>query len=200
MAFITFSRAALTAVTISLAVPLAAQKTQSPPPNVALQDAGAYLAGRQAVYGSDFAAAAQYYARALMHDSDNPDLMENLVLSQLSLGQVARALPVAQRMEEMGIRSQAAHMVVAGNLIADEDYAALLTRDFKSQGIGPLIDGLLMAWAHMGEGSVSQALAQFDKVAEEKGLEGFALYHKAMALASVGDYEGAEALFAVLKG
>lgn len=200
LAFITFSKAALAAVTISLAVPLAAQETQTPPPDAGFQDAGAYLAGRQAVYGSDFAASAQYYARALVHDPNNPDLMENLVLSQLSLGQVARALPVAQRMEEMGIRSQAAHMVVAGNLIVDEDYEALLSRDPQAQGIGPLIDGLVVAWAHMGAGSVSQALEQFDKVAEEKGLQGFALYHKAMALASVGDYEGAEALFAADEG
>ncbi len=204
MAFFTISKAVLAAMAISLAVPLTAQDTQTPPPDPvdasAIRDAGAYLAGRQAVYGSDFAAAVQYYARALAHDPDNPDLMENLVLSQLSLGQVARALPVARRMEDMGIRSQAAHMVVAGNLIADEDYTTLLERNFATHGIGPLIDGLVVAWAHMGAGSVAQALEQFDKVAEEKGLQGFALYHKAMALASVGDYEGAEALFAADEG
>nr|WP_232897281.1 tetratricopeptide repeat protein [Pontibaca salina] len=169
-------------------------------PDIGRQDAGAYLAGRQAVYGSDYAVAAQYYARALMRDSGNPDLMENLVLSQLSLGQVARALPVAKRMEDLGVSSQAAHMVVAGNLIADEDFAALLSRDAQIQSIGPLVDGLVLAWAHMGAGSVAQALEQFDKVAEDNGLQGFAHYHKAMALASVGDYEGAEALFAADEG
>ncbi len=40
------------------------------------------------------------------------------------------------------------------------------------------------------------ALKRFDEVADERGLRSFALYHKALALASVGDYESAEEIFA----
>ena len=36
----------------------------------------------------------------------------------------------------------------------------------------------------------------FDAVATQEGLREFALYHKAMALASIGDFEGAEVIFA----
>lgn len=181
-----FRRAAVAALALTLTLPVA---------GAAQSVSGAYLAGRHAVFNSDFEAAAEYYARALTHDPDNPDLMENVVLSRLALGRVDRALPVALRMEDLGLRNQVAHMVVVADLIARGQFDALLARDPQTLGIGPLVDGLLRGWALMGAGSVALALAQFDSVAEEKGLRGFALYHKAMALASVGDFEGAEAVF-----
>ncbi|WP_372571097.1 tetratricopeptide repeat protein [Ruegeria jejuensis] len=162
--------------------------------------AGAYLAGRQAVYTSDFEVAARYYARALSEDANNPALMERVVQSRLAIGDIDGALPVAQQLEEAGLRSQAAHMAAVAGLIADEDYDALLARDPEKLGVGPLIDGLLAGWAHLGTGAAAKALEQFDAVAAQDGLQGFALYHKALALASVGDFEGAEALFAANDG
>nr|WP_246139472.1 tetratricopeptide repeat protein [Phaeobacter marinintestinus] len=158
--------------------------------------AGAYLAARQALFQSDFSEAADYYARALAADSKNPALLENLVLSQLALGQIDKALPVAKVMQSEGLDSQVANMVTVAGLIKAQDFAALLELSPETQGIGPLVDGLVAAWAHMGAGSVSKALEQFDKVADENGLRSFALYHKAMALALVGDFEGAEAIYA----
>ncbi|NKX36988.1 tetratricopeptide repeat protein [Rhodobacteraceae bacterium R_SAG4] len=162
--------------------------------------AGAYLAGRAATYDSDFAAGAKYYTRALVRDPQNVTLMENLVYAQLALGDVESALPVAKRMWEAGVRSQVANIVMAGNLALQDDFDGLLARDSAQYEISPLVDGLLDAWAYMGKGAVSQALEQFDTVAEQDGLKFFATYHKALALASVGDYEGAEELFAANEG
>lgn len=161
---------------------------------------GAYLAGRQASYSSDFEVAARYYVRALAQDQDNPILMENVVLAQLAMGRIDAAVPVAEYMEDLGLTSQVAHMVVVSNLISQGDFETLLTRDPTTKGIGPLVDGLLMGWAHLGAGSVAKALEQFDVVSEQNGLRGFALFHKAMALASVGDFEGAEAMFSDEQG
>lgn len=162
--------------------------------------AGSYLAGRAATYDSDFAASAKYYTRALVRDPQNVTLMENLVYAQLALGDVKSALPVAQRMWGAGVRSQVANIVMAGNLALQDDYDGLLARDSEQFEISPLVDGLLDAWAYMGQGAVSQALEQFDAVAKQDGLRFFAMYHKALALASVGDYEGAEDLFAANEG
>lgn len=180
-------RAAVAAVVISLL---------SPGIGVAQSGAGAYLAGRQALYSSDFEAAAQYHTRALARDRDNVTLMTNVVLAQVALGHVDKALPVAEMVEFRGQRSQVAHMVVAANLIAKGDFDAVLARDPETQGIGPLVDGLMLAWAHMGNGDAEKATAQFDAVAKEGGLRNFALYHKALALASVGDFQAAEDIFA----
>lgn len=158
--------------------------------------AGAYLAGRQAARGSDFSAASGYFARALASDRKNSALLEATAQAFLSTGQVKRALPMALILQGEEIRSQIAHIVVTANLIEDEEYNALLTREGEDQGIGPLIDGLIKAWAHIGAGDVGAGLAEFDRIAEGGGLRGFAMYHKAMALAFMGDFEGAEAIFA----
>lgn len=167
-----------------------------PAPALSQISAGSYLAGRQALIDSDFDVAAEYYSRALGRDRNNPKLMESLVLSQLALGRIDRALPVAEYMEGLGLRSQVAHMVVVADLIANGRFKELLARDVETLGVGPLVDGLVTGWAYMGAGSVAQALEQFDTVAQQEGLRSFALYHKALALASVGDFEGAEAIFA----
>ncbi|MFC3613094.1 tetratricopeptide repeat protein [Lutimaribacter marinistellae] len=171
-----------------------------PFPATAENNAGSYLAGRQAIARSDFAKAAEFYTRALARDPSNPTLMESVVLSRLAMGEIDRALPVALQMEESGLRSQVAHMVVQSSMLANEDYAGYLDRDPDTQGIGKLADGLLAGWAHLAAGSVGQALAQFDRVGDTNGVRNFALYHKALALASVGDYEGAEAIFAANEG
>jgi tetratricopeptide (TPR) repeat protein len=42
---------------------------------------------------------------------------------------------------------------------------------------------------------MSEAITAFDDIAEQSGLRSFGLYHKALALASVGDFEGADGIF-----
>ncbi|SHI96239.1 Tetratricopeptide repeat-containing protein [Shimia gijangensis] len=156
---------------------------------------GAYLAARQATINSDYNAAARYYTRALAGDPSNPVILESAVLSYLSLGQLDTALPVARKIVNDGLKSQLANMVVSAGQIKQGDYVDLLKALEEGEVIGPLVDGLMTAWAHIGNGNMSLALEAFDKVAEEPGLGGFAAYHKALALASVGDYESAEAIY-----
>ncbi len=162
--------------------------------------AGSYLAGRQAIYQSDYTSAAKYYSRALNFDPDNERLLESVLLARLALGQVERAFPIAQEIEERGLVSQPASMTVSATLISQSKFPELLQRDPATQGVGPLVDGLMIAWAHMGTGAVTKAMEKFDEVAKEDGLRDFSLYHKAMALASIGDFEGAEAIFSADDG
>ncbi|KXF89448.1 tetratricopeptide repeat protein [Phaeobacter inhibens] len=166
--------------------------------------AGAYLAARAATLDSDFQASADYYNRALVRDPQNPLLMEHVVFARLALGDIKGAAPVAERLSEMGARSQVANIVMTASLVMAEDYPAIIERVTSQPDgqyeINALVDGLLLGWAHLGAGSVSDALAQFDQLGEKEGLGLFARYHRALALASVGDYEGAEALFAADEG
>lgn len=172
------------ALTMTAAVPAQAQGI-----------AGAYLAARSAGMASDYKAAADYFTRALARDPSNPKLLESTVVMQLSLGQVPRAIPIARKMESDGLQSQVARMVLIGEDVTAGRFDALLERVKAQQGVGPLVDGLLNAWALMGAGNVSDSLKAFDAVAKERGLGAFAMYHKAMALASVGDFEGADKIF-----
>lgn len=162
--------------------------------------AGPYLAGRLASYESDYVAAADYYTRALAADPDNPGLMENVVISQIGRGAIDKALKPALLLGELGAKSQVADLVVLSDLAAKKDFAGAIAELDKGRSGGPLVDGLFRAWAMVGLGQMSDATVAFDKVSEASGSRAFGLYHKALALASVGDFEGADRIFSGEEG
>lgn len=159
-------------------------------------NSGDYLAARQARLTNDYDAAVYYYVRALGADPRNPELMEGAALSQLSAGDLSRAVSIAERMEDEGIASQISQAILSASEFQNGDFKAVLDRVSKDRGVGPLVDGLMAAWAQLGEGDMTKALDAFDQVAETKGLRGFALYHKSLAYAMVGDFEASEAIYA----
>jgi tetratricopeptide (TPR) repeat protein len=153
---------------------------------------GPYLAARQASFGSDYRAAAEYYSRALVQDPANTDLLENTIVAFLGLGDIDRAVAVARRLVSLGTQSQVANMAILADQLKRENFETAVADLDSGHSVGPLVDGLLKAWAQLGMGKMSEALGSFDMVAETKGIEVFGLYHKALALALVGDFEGAE--------
>jgi tetratricopeptide (TPR) repeat protein len=169
-------------------------------PAMAQSVAGAYLAGQHAAFHNDFDAAARYYTQALARDPNNAEMMEDAIVAQIALGRIDRAKPLATVLESRELRSQAAHMVSIASLFEAEDYTGYLARDTETMGIGPLVDGLLEAWAQVGAGDETAAMASFDKIGLEPGVQGFAMYHKAMALAGLGQFEVAAVIFASQTG
>lgn len=178
------SLTALLAALVLQTLPLAAQVP-----------AGAYLAAQQARAQGDFAAAAQYYAQALMHDPGNPAMLENATFAYLALGQADRAVAIARKIEADGLKSQVAQIALLIDEARREDWEAIVARIDAGRGAGELADGMIAAWAELGRGDMSAALARMDRLAEEQGLRNFALYHKALALAVVGDFESADRVF-----
>mgnify|MGYP000453976394 CR=1 FL=1 len=158
-------------------------------------NSGDYLAARQARLSSDYDAAVYYYVRALGADPQNPALLEGAALSQLSAGDLSRAVAVAERMEAAGVESQISQAILSAHEFQTGNFQAVLDRVAADHGVGPLVDGLMAAWAEVGKGEMANALVSFDQVAQTKGLRGFALYHKALALAMVGDFEASEAIY-----
>ncbi len=171
-------------LSLVLAAPVAAQSI-----------AGPYLAARSAAIQSDFEQAASYYTRALARDPSNLYLMESALVAQLALGRLELALPIAQAMQRADQGSQVAQLVLTADKVINGEYEALLTERGDAQVIGPLVDGLIEAWALIGTGDVSEALTRFDAIAAQQGLQAFAMFHKAMAVASVGDFEAADEIF-----
>jgi len=157
--------------------------------------AGSYLAARHASFYADFDKAVIYYIRALAQDPQNPVLLENAISAYVGLGKFEQADVLARRMQEVGIQSQVASLVESAALIQAEDYDATVLKHTDGGGIGPLVDGLLLSWGLVGQGKFTDAIAQFDALSEQPGLKNFAMYHKALALVSVGDLEGADGLF-----
>ena len=156
-------------------------------------DTGAYLAARTAEAHNDFRSASGWYGRAILADPGNPRLLEGAILSEIAIGEFDLAAQAAVLFNDLGVpRSQLADMALAAKDAAGEDYAALLAADEAGRDIGDLANSLVRAWAKVGTGDISAALEAFDALTQTNGLEAFGYYHKALALASVGDFEGAD--------
>ena len=156
--------------------------------------AGAYLAARQAATGNDFAASALWHDKALLADPANPTLLEGAVTAPLALGDTAAASANGRALLASGTRNQIAYLAVLAGDIQAGAYARILTDQAAGHSIGALIDKLIVAWALVGTGKMAQAQADFDAIIKTPGTGAFGLYHKALALASTGDYEGADRL------
>ena len=158
--------------------------------------AGPYLAARNAQIENDFQAAARYFSLALTQDPTNEDLMESAILALVGQGDIERAVAVSRRLSALDSSSQVANMVLLAEAVKAEDFDAVIELLQSGVLVGPLVDSLALAWVQVGQGNMSAAIGSFDKVAGGEGTQSFGLYHKALALAMVGDLEGAEAILA----
>ncbi len=172
----------LVALLLVTATPLAAAE----------EDAGAYLAARSAVIASDYTEASQWFTRALIADPGNLQLLDGALIGKLSMGDFEAALPIARRLVQIDNTSPAANIALMADQAKRGAFEDFLTDQASGRSINPLVDGLTSAWAQLGAGRMSEALSGFDTVAAMQGMSTFALYHKAIALASVGDFEGAD--------
>jgi len=153
---------------------------------------GPLLAARVASSRNDYAEAAAYLERALRGDPENAYLVDSALLAQIGLGNFKAALTYAERMDELGLPSQAAAMLHLAQAFAENRYADAIATLEGGAVAGPLVDGLARAWAQFGLGQMSDALATFEVVIETEGMAVFGQFNKALALAAVGDFEGAD--------
>jgi tetratricopeptide (TPR) repeat protein len=154
--------------------------------------AGSYLAARQASMFNDYKAASGYFLTALRRDGRNPALLESAILSLTNLGRMERAVPIARQMETYGINSQIAQMILLADQLKTGQFKAALDDLAAGRSVGPLVDGLVKAWGLMALEDTVGAMAAFDEAAQATGLQAFGMYHKALALAMSGDFEGAD--------
>ena len=158
---------------------------------------GSYLAGRQAGMEADYAAAARYFGTALLSDAANADLQEQTLTAFLGAGNVERAAALAEQFNAAGGESQIANMALMAHYARTENWDALFDLLEAGNEVGPLLDGLTQAWAYVGKGNMDRALQSFDEVVDTPSLRPFGLHHKALALALVGDLEGANAIYSM---
>lgn len=177
-----------------LAAALLALWVQPPALRAQEIDSGAYLAARVAGADNDYREAAHWFTRALLAAPKDLSLMEGAIIAQIGAGNMDAAIAVAGQIKAIGANMPTAEVV----LIADEarrgDFAALQVQPKDGRTGASLLDGLVHAWAELGAGQMSEALATFDEMAKTDGIKAFSLFHKALALASVGDFESAEAI------
>ncbi len=154
-------------------------------------DAGAYLAARSAAAQSDFGEGVRWFARALQADPDNAELLDAAIVSYLGTGDFPKAAAAADRLMALGGRSIGGNIALLVRDAQADNWDAILTAP-ENRKIGNLIDQLALGWAQFGKGRMSEALTGFDAVASTDGLKAFGLYHKAIAMAAAGDFQGAD--------
>ena len=166
-------------------------------PAFAGPDAGAYLAARQAGIDADYIAASEYYRDALLADPQNMVLIEKSITAYLGTGQGESAAALARPFIAAGGQSQIANMAVMANAARSGDWDAIFDLLEAGNVVGPLLDALSQAWAHMGKGDTDRAIMAFDDVIDTPGLRAFGQQHKALALTLLGDLEAAEAIYSL---
>lgn len=181
----------------------AAQAAQGGGPEVASAPLGpptgtasAYLRARHLALSSDYEGAARHYMAALSRDPDRRVLMEGAVAAFLAAGRMDGAAAVAGAMIEAGHARQIAVMALQVSRGIEGDWGAVLAAQAAGQSMGPLADALAHGWARVGLGDGAGAIAAFDALAEKPGLEAFGRLHGAYARAALGDWVGAEGVFA----
>lgn len=160
-------------------------------------DAGAYLAARQAGLMGDYASAAGYFHNALIADPNNTALMQHTLTSYLGSGEVASAAAIGRSVIELGGANQAANIAIMAESARTGEWSKIFDMLEAGHEVGPLLDGLGQAWAYVGIGQMDNALMSFDEVVDTPGLRNFGQQHKAMALTIMGDFEAAEAIYAL---
>lgn len=155
---------------------------------------GTYLAARLADDSHDYATAVTLSARALALDPANRTLLDIAVTSRMAVGDVAGAAEAARTLFAQGVKEQSALLALVAADLDRGDFAAMKADLSGGQSLGEMTDALLLAWADLGQGSMADALAGFDGLSARAGMQSMAMYHKALAMALSGDFEGADKL------
>ncbi len=147
---------------------------------------GNYLAGRTAGKERDNEIAADYLAKALIEDPDNPVLIEKLFLLEVSSGNMPDAEELATKVLSFNSQHRMARIVLGLRDFRVRHYADA-RRNFAEASytpVGELTSALLSAWAFAGEGSLNDALAALDKLDGNDSFANFKSYHSAL----IADY------------
>ena len=156
--------------------------------------AGSYLAGSNAAMRGDYKAASEYFADALLRDPSNGFIKHNAMLSSLSMGDVATAISYAKNITlESQADSHLADLLIFIDHIELGNFdAALNILNDNQSNYTELFFGLLTGWTELGRGKMSVVIKTFDEMKTTPTLKLFGQYHKALALATVGDFEAAD--------
>ncbi len=178
---------------LAFATPLAAQLNAVP---MTQGLAGAYLAGRTAALTGDHREAALQFQRVLANDPQNQEVLGNAILALAAIGDWDQAAVFAERLDPNRRDTEFADLIQQVRNIRDGNLTEAYFAAEQNSGAGPLIDPLLLGWLTLADGNMSAARDVFeDIILTESPLGGLVPYQLALALAAVGDFEGADNIF-----
>lgn len=149
---------------------------------------GNYLAGRFAGSVRDADSAADFYARALIADPGNVDIVERAFLLEVSAGNMERAVQLADKVLELGRNNRMALYISGLNDLLSSRFSKSIKKfDQASRGqIGKLTSGLLSAWAYKGKGDFEGALKALAPLSKTQSFVVFRTFHSALIADAMG--------------
>ena len=161
---------------------------------VANQLSGAYLAARHAHAMHDYASSATYHSRLIVADKHNVAAVENLLIGQVAIGQVDRAVKVATAFDDLRQDIPIINLLGLASGIKDKQYKDVVNSvELSSANAGALlIERLVKAWAMAGNTQFEAASEIFDGLLADDSLANFGVHHKALFNLFQNDYEACE--------
>ena len=158
---------------------------------------GNYLAGRYAGNIRENRAAAEFYARALAEDPENPFILERAFLFEVSAGNLSRASQLAIKVLKRDSRHRIAHVILGLKHFGLGRYGRARAHfTSSSQGpIGELTSSLLLAWSNQADGRSKEAIAALDVLAKTESFGVFRSYHAALIHDLADEKEQARKLY-----
>jgi len=164
---------------------------------MSLSLSGNYLAGRFAGTKRDADRAAGFYARALLSDPDNLDILEPAFLLEVSAGNIERAVQLANKLIKLG-RDNRMAFYISGleNFLSKRFSKSTEKFDRAARGqIGILTSGLLNAWAYKGVGDLDAALKALVPLSKTQSFVVFKTYHSALIADALGSVTKAQEFY-----
>ena len=178
---------------LALSTPVFAQITVP----LQVEASGAYLAARQAALAGDHRAAARYFLEVLQTDPENHDLRGDAMLALAAIGDWDRASELAADLPDDLDGREFADLILQVDRIRRGDLTAAARAVADNRAAGPLVDPLMQGWLFLAEGDMRRATETFEAIVDSNNpIAGLVPYQLALARASVGDFEGANAIFA----
>ena len=176
-------RAALLALALAAALPAQGARAQGL--------AGPYLAGSHADLRGDYAAAARYYGQALAAAPETAALLNAALVAHVNAGELAAAIPLARRLEELGDGNQVVALALMAEALKSQDFAragALATAG--EARVNPLFSALIEGWALIGQGEFADGIAVFEAMTGdgESASDAYGRLNLALAHALAGDF------------
>lgn len=161
---------------------------------------GSYLAGLHARAQNDSRSAALFMENVLASDPKNIGVLQAAFVLNVQNGDIARALPLAKRLQEHLATDQLSGLTLAAEGFRKGDYAGAkrAIEAVDGQGLGGLLKPLLTAWAETGLGNADAALASLTPLSESSPFQPFFAYHSALITSLEKRHDLAEQHFAAL--
>ncbi len=158
---------------------------------------GNYLAGRVARNDHDTAAAADFYARALVEDPKNELILEQTFLLETASADWDKAIPLAREMVKLEPSHRIAQFLLGLDAFKHQKYQEA-DEHFAAARQGPIADLasiLARAWVQQASGKTDQAFATLDTLSDADWAQFYQRYHRGLIADVAGKRETARAAF-----